>query len=269
MEHFKLTLVDNFGSTMEHTHFHENYEIYFLLEGSRDFFIKNHTYKIQPQDLVFLSPKVIHKTIVRDDPYVKRYAMLIPKDFISTLAMKYDGNLFDCFRKSTPILHLDNLNYSHVTNLFEQMHQEYDSDNTHKDFIISVLVTELLFYLNRFHTDEVVASDDYEKSLSRQIIDFLVTNYKDSISLEDISNHLYVNTFYICRIFKIETGFTVMEYLTYVRLREAMHLLDTTNLSVTDISFTVGFNNINHFIRTFRKNLNTTPKQYQLKQKDL
>jgi AraC-like DNA-binding protein len=58
-----------------------------------------------------------------------------------------------------------------------------------------------------------------------------------------------------------------MEYLLFVRLREAMRLLDTTENSVTDISLAVGFNSINHFIRAFKQHLYITPKQYQLKKK--
>lgn len=265
MEPFKITLFNTVGKTMTTTHFHDNYELFFLLEGKRDFFIKNHTYSVQPRDLVFISPKVIHKTIIRESPFQKRYAMMIPKDFISSLALNYDDNLFECFQNPSPILKIDGEKYTHILNLFNQIYEEYESSHKHKDFILSILVAELLFYLNRYHQEIQPNPVDTDKTLSRQAIDILLASYKESLVLDDIAKQLFVSTFQLCRIFKQETGFTVMEYLTYVRLREAMRLLDSTNDSITDISFLAGFNNINHFIRTFKQHLGTTPKQYQLK----
>ena len=267
MEPFKITFLDTMGKTMVNTHFHNSYEIYFLIDGTRDCFIQNHTYVLQPKDIVFFRPKAIHRTIVRDSPYIKRYVMMIPQDFVRSLALEYEGNLFKCFLNPYPVLKLQGQDYTHILNLFSRIHEEYEKHQRQPSFIISVLVTELLFYLNQLQEGTLSPHPHQEKTLSRQTIDMLMPNYHKTITLDWLSKELFVSTYQLCRIFKEETGFTVMEYLTFLRLKEAMQLLDTTDQSITDIGFTVGFNNINHFIRTFKKHMSTTPKQYQLKRK--
>lgn len=252
---------------MTHSHFHDDFEIFFLLEGKRDIFIKDQTHTILPQSLVFISPKVIHKTIVRDTPYYKRYALMIPKEFVNTLALQYEGNLFECFQPNSPVFELTGEKYAHILRLFNRIYQEYEHDAFQKNFIISILVAELLYYLNRYRNDSQLAPANSESTLSSQVIEILTNRYAENIQLQDLSKQLYVSTFALCRLFKSQTGFTIMEYLLFVRLREAMRLLDTTENSVTDISLAVGFNSINHFIRAFKQHLFITPKQYQLKKK--
>ncbi len=267
MENFKITLFDKMGKSMASTHFHSSYEIYYLLEGERDFFIKNRTHKVRAGDLVFINPKAIHRTKVTKSLYVKRYAMLIPKDFVQRFALDYDDNLFECFINPNPVIHLKEDQHLHLLNLFTRIYEEFESENPHKNFILTVLVTELLYYLNRYHGGDHSLPIDQTTSLSQQAIEYILENYTEQITLDELSSNLYISTYQLCRTFKAETGFTVMEYLTFVRLRESMQLLDTTNQSVTEIGFAAGFNNINHFIRTFRQHLGTTPKQYQLKRR--
>jgi mannose-6-phosphate isomerase-like protein (cupin superfamily) len=56
MNHFKITLVASAGPSMAHSHFHDDFEIFFLLEGKRDIFIKDQTHTVLPQSLVFINP---------------------------------------------------------------------------------------------------------------------------------------------------------------------------------------------------------------------
>ena len=65
--------------------------------------------------------------------------------------------------------------------------------------------------------------------------------------------------------FAMLAGMAMIEYLTRVRVRRACELLETTPAAVTDICFRVGFNDLSHFIRTFRKTVGTTPTDYRRK----
>ena len=72
-----------------------------------------------------------------------------------------------------------------------------------------------------------------------------------------------MNPFRFSRCFKKEIGITLQEYLVRLRIREALRLLDNPNASITDIAFTVGFNDTSYFSRTFKKYMNYSPSEFR------
>ena len=64
-------------------------------------------------------------------------------------------------------------------------------------------------------------------------------------------------------LFNREMGKSIREYINELRIRDAKVLLKTTNLTVTDIAFTVGFNSSNYFAELFKKKEGLSPLQYK------
>jgi YesN/AraC family two-component response regulator len=83
------------------------------------------------------------------------------------------------------------------------------------------------------------------------------------ITLADISKEFYISQFYFSKIFKEATGFTFVEYLNSVRIKEAQRLLVSTNDKVIRISYNVGFGSIAHFGRMFKAITGYSPLQYR------
>jgi YesN/AraC family two-component response regulator len=83
------------------------------------------------------------------------------------------------------------------------------------------------------------------------------------LTLPALSDHFYISTSHLSRLFKEVSGFTFTEYMNIVRIKEAQKLLRETNFKVADIAETVGFGNIAHFGRVFKENTNITPLQYR------
>ena len=73
----------------------------------------------------------------------------------------------------------------------------------------------------------------------------------------------FISQYYLSRSFKQVTGFTFIEYLNSVRIREAQRLLRETEKQVIQIAHMVGFNNISHFGRIFKAITKYTPLQYR------
>ena len=69
---------------------------------------------------------------------------------------------------------------------------------------------------------------------------------------------------YFCRYFRRLTGQTPIDYLITYRLESSCYALRTTDLTVTDIAFSCGFNDVSHFVKMFRKMYGMTPKSYRL-----
>lgn len=99
-----------------------------------------------------------------------------------------------------------------------------------------------------------------------QIIRCVNRNYAHDITLEQICRNFSCSRSYVSHNFKKATGKNFREYVTYLRLRSAKHMLDNTKLSISEISQSLGFCNSNHFSGVFRSYFNISPREYRHKQ---
>ena len=100
-------------------------------------------------------------------------------------------------------------------------------------------------------------------NLISEIIKYVNRHYQENITLEQISKAFARSRSSISHTFKGETGQTFREYLISVRLRSAKSLLLYSNLSVTEIAFSVGFNDSNYFSNVFKKYMGISPIKYR------
>lgn len=93
-------------------------------------------------------------------------------------------------------------------------------------------------------------------------IHYIEQHYMEDLSLADIANAVYLSAGYLSNIFKNETKYTIYEYITQVRMEKAKELLQgNPTLKVKDISIKVGYNNVQSFVRHFKKYFGSTPKE--------
>lgn len=91
---------------------------------------------------------------------------------------------------------------------------------------------------------------------------YIIQNYANPISLSDLGNFLGMNGNYVGRIFKKEFGVGFSEYLSKVRIEKAIELMKENKYNISQIATMVGYNNIEHFSRTFKKATNKSPKAF-------
>lgn len=95
-----------------------------------------------------------------------------------------------------------------------------------------------------------------------QIIAYIESNYMHHIYLDDIAEHVEYNRNYMCSLFKTDTNLTVVDYLNYVRIRKACEYILYSDIGFSQICYRVGFLNLSHFNRTFKKLVGATPSAY-------
>lgn len=98
------------------------------------------------------------------------------------------------------------------------------------------------------------------------IKDIILNNYQDSeLYQQGIASMLKMSSAHIGRVFKSNTGQTINEYITAVRLTKATYLLTNSELCIMDIMLKVGIENKSYFYKLFKKHYGTTPREYALK----
>lgn len=98
-------------------------------------------------------------------------------------------------------------------------------------------------------------------------IRYISEHYSDNISLETTAKFIHTNATYLSSLFKKEIGMTFTTYLSQLRIHQSLRLLTDTNIDLTSISYSVGFNSQSYFTKVFREIMNCTPTSYRKKAK--
>src|SRR6185369_1429343 len=101
----------------------------------------------------------------------------------------------------------------------------------------------------------------------RRAVERVITSARERlcepISLRDMSRVAYLTTFHFNRVFHQITGLPPAKFISAMRLDEAKRLLLNTNLSITDISFEVGYNSLSTFTRRFTQRVGLGPREFR------
>ncbi len=104
------------------------------------------------------------------------------------------------------------------------------------------------------------------KSKSRFIaeaVDYIETHYQENITIDDISGALFISGTYLSQSFKSMMGTSVMQYLISYRVERAKKLLEETDHMIYYVAEKVGFRDVRHFSKTFKKCTGYTPMEYR------
>lgn len=105
-----------------------------------------------------------------------------------------------------------------------------------------------------------------ENSTIFMIKDYISQKYmNETLSVKDISDHVFLSTSYVCTFFKNETGQTLNQYLTEYRMEKAKQLLLDPRYKIADISSRVGYSDGNYFGKSFKKHTGFSPSEYREK----
>jgi len=102
-----------------------------------------------------------------------------------------------------------------------------------------------------------------EKSAVDIVQNYLEQHYNETISRKDIESLVHLNEDYLNRIFKKETGYSLMEYIQYYRITMAKRMLAETDISISEIAARTGYNSPAYFSKIFRRFTGLTPLEYR------
>ncbi|MDG0791258.1 AraC family transcriptional regulator [Cohnella ginsengisoli] len=122
------------------------------------------------------------------------------------------------------------------------------------------------FIQNCMETAAVLKRKQHTETIAKTM-DFIERHYREDLSLKEISTNVYLSPGYLSTIFKNETGMTIYDYITQVRMKAAGDLVLDPDVKIQDVASAVGYNNIQSFIRFFKKAYKMTPLEYRRSRK--
>lgn len=160
------------------------------------------------------------------------------------------GHVINFLPESAPIKQLRKI-YQNAVN--QEITDAYQS---------SALGYSFLMELYRIALNISEPFDNLPEQVSKAII-FIQKQYNQFISLDDIVEASTLSKYHFTRLFHKTTNMTPLQYLTKIRIDNAIELLRFTNLSIEDISRQVGYSNGNYFCKVFSKRVNMSPGQFR------
>lgn len=146
--------------------------------------------------------------------------------------------------------------------LFGLIAAEASGARADADMAILAYVLEFLTMLLRARN----LSGQYEAPSFPVVADVIAIfeqEYANPLTLDELCSRLSISKSKLLTAFKYATGRTPMAYLSEVRMKHAVHLIVSTDLSITSIAYLSGFPDSNYFIRKFHQYLGTTPLKYR------
>ena len=246
-------------------HQHEEIQISHIINGNGKLLVGDSVHQFSAGDTYVIGSNLPH--IFKSIPLEKDAHMVTvfftDKSFGSDFFMlPYFKDLKQFFLNATT-------GFKVITNkeIIAQQLIELQSQNRLKRFISFL---ELLENLSQIST-EPLSSFIYSKTLSvnegerlQEIFDFVLKNFQQSISLDEISKMAFMTPNSFCKFFKQRTNKTFFQFLIELRIEHACQLLSSKKeLNINLVSDMSGFNSISNFNKKFKKLKGITPTQYQ------
>lgn len=248
-------------------HFHPEYELNFILNGSGVRRIVGDSLEnIGNIELVLVGPNLQHGWETHNCKNDKIHEITIqfsddlfaPK-LLNRRIMKPIKDMFD--RAKHGILFSDKIAYQLKPRLLKI------SEINGMDYfleLISILHDLANSRNQRLLSTNTTRNNDFENSDKiKKIYQYVQENYQNKISLPEIANLVNLSQVSFNRFIKKHTGKTFIDYVNNTRIGYASRWLIEKDASISEIAFLCGFNNISNFNRVFKKIKNCTPSQYR------
>ncbi len=237
-------------------HWHEKMEICMMVSGRCDFEISGKTYSAKEGDIVVIKSGEIHSfNQIHGD--CSMYICQFEPMFLYNLRVDI-GNIHHHIKADDMKKHSV---HKKIVDCFETLYSESELNKKCSEIIFKANILHIYGMLLRYFEKKTeVYKKDISKLISFQkILEYISINYTDNITLESVAEKFGYNSVYLSGMFRTRMGVNFKYYLDNIRISKAMELLLTTDMSVTEISYASGYENIRTFNNVFKRITGVVP----------
>lgn len=241
--------VNSSDCNMPSMHYHDNYELYYLDAGNREYFIEDKLFSVSAGNFVLIPPGKLHRT---GGKYGVRTLISFKREILETVyTPPVVDKMLTCFEHWWL-----NPDREQQAVCIQQMKRIMQSDDDmEKAIALGILLLELGKCKSKEFANDSVSA----------IVAYINANYRRIHSIEEVAEAFFISKYHLCRVFKNAMKMTVIEYLNQVKIKQACHLLLHTRKDMGEIADLCGFHSAAYFSKVFRKLMNQRPMEYRKK----
>ncbi|TDB67371.1 AraC family transcriptional regulator [Arundinibacter roseus] len=252
-------------------HFHEEYELVYCEKGFGNKFIGNSFSSYQEGEIAFIGKNVPH-LFKADDSFYGPEASIKPSSIVVQFVEDFLGKEFFNSPEMAEMKQVLSLSQNGLMVL----------GNTRKK--IKVILFEMLERdkigrlgglleifgllsdsreLQPLSIQQISGINVSDSQKMNKVLEYALLHYKETISLREVSDLTNLSESTFCRYFKSRTQKSFLAFIIEIRLNESKRLLKETDLSILEICYESGFNNLSNFNRLFRKQFRESPVEFR------
>jgi len=252
-------------------HFHSEFEIVYVLKSSGKRFVADSVEPFSEGDLTLIGTNLPHFWKSDDNPSgkenlnVNAIVVQFHKDFFRDEINTYPEfhRISELLKKAAKGIHFPKQGNEEISKMLKKLLKLNGLERM-------LYFIRLLDKMGRSVNYRILASSAYQleehtelNSRLDKIMHFINTNYQHKITQEEIAARIGMTTVAFCRYFKEKTGKGFIFFVNEMRIGYACKLLIENHLSISQICFECGFNNLSNFNRMFKRQTGHTPGEYQ------
>lgn len=252
---------------------HDFFEMIYVVENEMHVEIEDKKMHLVAGDLVLIPPNTLHKPMLAENTIA--FQMMIRKSTFQKVFYKLlnGNNVISAFflhalyikdRKSILVFHTHQ--EQDIEDCYLQLFQENYNQLPGNRIIMNNLLEISLCHLVRLDPIHIQVNNMPQANDAR-IITMLqfIQAHSERITMRELAKTFHFSESYLSKYIVRMTGQSFSELRQEIRLERACEMLDSSHLQVDDISVAVGYQNVEHFIRLFKKRYEQTPHQYRRK----
>jgi AraC-like DNA-binding protein len=254
-------------------HFHPQYEIMLVLEGKGIRFVGDSIERFEAGDLVFLGRDLPH-FYKSDEEFYHENTPARSKAIVVYFNEYFLG---DEFWKLPDIAALKRLFSDAKRGICfkEQVRAELTRKiiqlSEHKTGLEKLIdLLSVLQMMSQAKDYDLLSTPGFspcpipsESERMNEVYNYILDNYQQNPSLSSVSRRANMSIAAFCKYFKTRTNRTYTQFLNEIKIGKACKLLIENRMSIAQVSFKTGFNNLTHFNNQFKRITGSTPTQYQ------
>lgn len=248
---------DKYPDMLEFKYHNHNdvYEIVLFLSGDAELCVEGNTYKLSPYDIAIVRPFEMHRIECLSGKPYERVLMYTTDEYCrKNNCESFLGIFKERSLGSDNLIPSDIVKSSGLLGAVNRMRQ-YCEDNAYT--AANGVMTEFLYLLNN---SKSMMHKSYAKDRRiREIIVFINENLTEDISLDSLSQQFFINKYHLCKAFKKNTGYTIIQYINHKRILLVQEL-HKGGQSLIQASSNAGFNNYSHFYKMYVNFMGESPK---------
>ncbi|WP_168123127.1 helix-turn-helix domain-containing protein [Paenibacillus sp. HB172176] len=251
-------------------HTHDFIEICIVTEGEGEHYIDDTHFKVSKGDLFYIPIGMSHVFRPRTTSEAKRlvvYNCIFTTAYLVELMAKHPlepaiPTFFNELGQQCRRLSLQDEN-GEAERILQRMHLEYTQRITGYSACLQAGLVDLLVHVYRQSNASLSASND---SVDNRLREWLLRIDRDAASsypAEEIASAMGISARHLQRLVKAAAGMTLTEYIQSSRIKQSRRLLGETNLKISSIAASVGYQDMKFFNRLFKQKCGMTPSQFR------
>lgn len=246
-------------------HWHSELELIRILEGEFEITLNNKTYIAKKGDVIFVNPETVHHGTPRECVYE---CIVFHVNFLYNDTATCKEFMEKIANRDYIVNEFHNAGYTDFVHSANELFDSFSNKTPGYKFrVISAFYNFLGVIADRqlYSVNEAKNEVLYSKNILKikKILLYIRENFDKQITLENMAKKAEMSTKYFGTYFKSMTGKTPFDYLNEYRIEKAARKLLNTDMSVTEIAYSCGFNDLSYFIKTFKRINKISPGKYR------